>query len=152
MTQTYSEYDFEFEKLLQSVEEAVTCDNNEQEDSLVIISSRTKRLSGKRSSVRKSILLGGTIVQHEAKKPSRGRSLYIMPSGEGGGGGTESAMDKEIRLAQEVAMQTQRAEAKSSYQSQSAVMSSQKAARRTSRAQSEGGDGSGAKLFESDRK
>ena len=81
--------------------------------------------------------------KRDGKKPSRGRSLYIVPSDEiqvkgGGGGSGESKKDKELRLAQQVAMLSHQAEAKSSLKSRSASMTSQKMARRTSRAQSDG--------------
>lgn len=145
-TQTYAEYDFEFEKLLQSVEAAVTgaVDTTEQDlDSLTFISSRTKRLSGRRSSVRKSLLLGGAVIHHEAKK-SRGRSLYISPSDVfETKGNTESKLNRDVRLAQESALQSLIAEEKSSLQSKSTMMASHKAFRRESRAQSEGGADSG---------
>jgi hypothetical protein len=140
--QTYAEYDYEFEKMLQSVEAAVTGDNNDEHDEAAALClSRAKRLSaGKRSSVRKSILLGGAVIKHEAKK-SRGRSMYILPSDEMGsqaGGQGQGCAEQELRHAQEVAMQSLAADDKASLKSRSSAMLSEKVSRRQSRAQSDG--------------
>ena len=134
--QTYAEYDYEFEKLLQSVEAAVTGDKNDEEsDNTFTVSRNSSRLStGRRSSTRKSILLGGAVIKPEAKK-SRGRSLYIKPSDSVD---NESDFNKELRLAQESAINSIAADEKSSLKSSSSMMMSQKAARRQSRAQSDG--------------